>query len=72
MIDSKIERFREALKGGQLEEVELPEAHFGAVTKQPVDWRNILADEDEKDDDEDVPASEDVVAMLGFDPDEAQ
>jgi hypothetical protein len=44
---------------------ELPQVHFGKLGK-PIDWRK---DNDEETD-EDAPASEELIAMLGFDPDE--
>jgi hypothetical protein len=46
---------------------DLPQAHFGSVNDKPVDWR-ASADEDEID--ENAPASDDLIAMLGFNPDE--
>lgn len=47
---------------------DLPEIHFGTVKEEPVDWR---ADK-ETEDDEDAPASEALIEMLGFDPDKYQ
>jgi hypothetical protein len=47
---------------------DLPEIHFGTVEEQPVDWREEVVDEDDSDDD--APASKELIAMLGFNPDE--
>jgi hypothetical protein len=46
----------------------LPDVYFGKVESLP-DWRE---DDDEPDDDEadDEPASEDMINILGFDPDD--
>lgn len=51
---------------GQLEK-ELPEVHVKDGTPLP-DWRETP--EDTRDDDEDKPATADVIDILGFDPDE--
>jgi len=51
----------------------IDQAHFGTVEDRPADWRKALKDgtlKDEPDDDEDRPATPDVIGMLGFDPDE--
>ena len=45
---------------------ELPQVSFGKAEK-PVDWRSV-----KDDDDDDAPASAELIAMLGFDPDEAE
>jgi len=44
---------------------DLPQLHFGEVKEEPVDWR---ADK-EPEEDEDAPASEALIELLGFDPD---
>ncbi len=43
--------------------------HFGSVTDKPVEWRDELSNEPD-DGEEPKPTSEDVVGMLGFDPDD--
>ena len=43
--------------------------HFGEIDAELPDWRNVL-DEDDPDDEELDETSEDVLAMLGFDPKE--
>lgn len=48
----------------------IPKAHFGQATATPVDWRTALEDDDDKDDDAETATSEDVIGMLGFDPEE--
>lgn len=49
---------------------ELNNIHFGKVDKPLPDWRKITIAGEEDDNDEDLPVSEDVKAILGFDPDE--
>lgn len=46
--------------------MEFPQIHFGEI-KDSVDWRKSPDSNDEIDDD--APASPEVIAMLGFDPD---
>lgn len=46
---------------------DLPQANFGEVSEEPIDWR--ADDSEEPDDDEDAPASEELIGLLGFDPD---
>ncbi|MFA5355296.1 MAG: hypothetical protein WC302_00960 [Candidatus Paceibacterota bacterium] len=46
---------------------DLPQANFGEVSGEPIDWRTDSVEED--DTDEDLPASEEIITMLGFDPD---
>ena len=48
----------------------VPQAHFGKIKEKPVDWRTLLANEQDGDDADGAPATEDVIGMLGFDPDE--
>jgi GNAT superfamily N-acetyltransferase len=45
----------------------LPQVSFGEVSEEPMAWRTDSVEED--DTDEDLPASEEVIEMLGFDPD---
>ena len=57
------------------ESTRIPIAHFSQVTDKPVDWRAALESGklvDEPDDDDDRPAAEDVIGMLGFSPDELE
>ena len=46
---------------------DLPQANFGEVSEQQENWRADSVEED--DTDEDLPASEEIITMLGFDPD---
>lgn len=48
----------------------LPEVHFGKVGASPIDWRK-MPDEDADDDAELAKTPPDVVAILGFDPKDA-
>jgi hypothetical protein len=50
----------------------LPKAHFGDVKNEAIDWRQRLASEPDGDEQDDQPASDDVIGMLGFDPDEKE
>lgn len=50
---------------------ELPQAHFGDIEKKPLPWRGKIKD-DPDDDEELAQTPPDVVAMLGFDPLEAE
>ena len=47
---------------------DMPQVYFGEVSEKKVDWRKEAKEED----DDDAPASDDVIAMLGFDPDELE
>ena len=47
--------------------MDLPDVYFGKVKDEEIDWRED--EEIEQDNDEDKPISEDVKAILGFDPD---
>jgi hypothetical protein len=59
------------MEDGIMSFVDLPQVHFGEVKEdeKPVDWRKAK-DDSPDDDGEDQPASDDVKAVLGFDPDE--
>jgi hypothetical protein len=47
------------------------DVHFGPVSDKKIDWRKILADGLEKDDDEELEVTPpEVIGMLGFDPKE--
>ena len=55
--------------GDEPEDDELPDAHWGSAEAELPDWRTVLADEDDADDDELLDETPpDVIAMLGFDP----
>jgi hypothetical protein len=45
-----------------------PQIYFGKYSEEKRDWRVVLADEPDDDDDELRPTSPDVIGMLGFDP----
>lgn len=45
-----------------------PQIYIGKYSEEKIDWRTILADEPDDDDDELRPTSPDVIAILGFDP----
>ena len=46
---------------------ELPDAHFGSADAPRPNWRDVVSDEDDPDDEE-IETPDDVVKMLGFDP----
>lgn len=49
----------------------LPDVHYGEANDNPLDWRKYKDDGDETDNDQDPgPASQSVIDMLGFNPDE--
>jgi hypothetical protein len=47
--------------------MEMPDAHYGRVKEDNIDWRKD--NKEALDDDSDEPISDDVKAILGFDPD---
>ena len=47
--------------------MDLPEVYFGEVSDQEINWRTET--DDEKDADENIPASDELIAVLGFNPD---
>lgn len=49
--------------------IQLPQAHFGRVGKNPVDWRKAK-DVADVDDEELAKTPDDVLRLLGFDPKE--
>jgi hypothetical protein len=52
-----------------IEDLELPQVHFGSVQSKPLDWREV-EDIPDSDDEELAETPSDVIAMLGFDPKE--
>jgi hypothetical protein len=44
--------------------------YFDDFEEHNIDWREELKDEVDPDDDEERPATQDVIDILGFDPDE--
>lgn len=43
--------------------------HFGSIDNPLPDWRKETTDDEDNDNDEDAPISDDVLAIIGFDPD---
>ena len=49
-------------------EVEFPAVFFGEVGEPGADWRKLLADDKDIDEDADGPTPPEVIEILGFDP----